>query len=432
MKANYFLTTFAIMKKILYIFFILVIVSCSNDSNNQTQNTVASSLVEGSWLLEFKLSEKNIAPVNFNLIKVDSNYQVEFSNADEKILAKRVSVSEDNITIHDPIFNTWFEGKIINSTSIKGKWFKDGKDYEIPFTATHGVTSRFKKPNNYKKTDVNISGKWEVDFSKNNPDDHYKAIGQFEQVDDYVTGTFMTETGDYRFLEGNMYKNNLYLSCYDGSHLFLFKATLVNEKLTGVFWSGTHWEEPWVAEKNDDFELTNPDSLTYLKEGFDELAFTFPNTDGEDVSLTDDKYKGKVVIVNIMGPWCPNCKDETAYLSNLYDNNREKGLEIIALSFDKSEDFDVARDNILKIKSFFNVEYDFLIAGKANKIAAAKSLPMLNHVMSYPTTIFIDRNGKIRKIRTGFYGPGTGSYYTRYSEETNDFIAKMLAEEIEN
>ena len=420
------------MKKILYIFLAIIIASCSGDSFEQEQETSSVLLVEGSWLLEFQLSENNVVPVNFNLIKIDSSYHVEFSNAAEKILAKDVSVSGNKITIHDPIFKTWFEGKIVNSTTIEGKWFKDGKDYEIPFTAKHGETSRFKKPDNLTEQNVNITGKWEVDFSKNNPNDQYKAIGQFEQVDDYVTGTFMTETGDYRYLEGNMYNNNLYLSCYDGSHLFLFKATLVNEKLTGVFWSGTHWEEPWVATRNENFELTNPDSLTYLKEGFDKLAFTFPNTDGEEVSLTDEKYKGKVVIVNIMGPWCPNCKDETAYLSGLYDDNKEKGLEIIALSFDKSEEFEASKQNILKIKTFFDAKYDFLIAGKANKIAAAKSLPMLNHVMSYPTTIFIDRNGNIRKIRTGFYGPGTGAYYTRYTEEINNLIAKLLAEEVEN
>ena len=238
----------------------------------------------------------------------------------------------------------------------------------------------------------------------------------------------MTETGDYRYLEGNMYNNTLYLSSFDGSHLFLFKATLIGERLSGIFYSGTHWEEPWVASKNESIELTHPDSLTYLKEGYDKLAFTFPNTKGDSVSLTDDKYKGKVVIVNIMGPWCPNCKDETAYLAELYKNNHEKGLEIIALSFDKSGKFEVAAANILKVQSHFNANYDFLIAGKANKISAAESLPMLNHIMSYPTSIFIDRKGNIQKIRTGFYGPGTGSYYTRYTEQTNDFIARLLAE----
>ena len=419
------------MKRLAYLILIIITASCSGDSSEQVKETSKIRLVEGSWLLEFQLTEQNIAPVNFNLIKKDTSYLVEFSNADEKILTKEVSISGNKIVVHDPIFNSWFEGKIVNATTIKGMWYKDGKDYEIPFNATHGKAPRFKKPDKLTETTTNISGKWEVDFSNNNPEDHYKAIGVFQQVDDYVTGTFLTETGDYRYLEGNMYNNNLYLSCYDGSHLFLFKATLVNEKLTGNIWSGTHWEEPWVATRNENFELTNPDSLTYLKEGYDELAFTFPNIDGENVSLTDDKYKGKVVIVNIMGPWCPNCKDETAHLSQVYRNKKDEGLEIIALSFDKSDNFDAAKKNILKIKNFFNAEYDFLIAGKANKIAAAKSLPMLNHVMSYPTSIFIDRNGKIRRIRTGFYGPGTGNYYTRYSEQTNDFIAKLLAEEVD-
>ena len=418
------------MKKLAYLILLIIVASCSGGSFEQEKETSKIILIEGNWLLEFQLSEQNIAPVNFNLVKKDSNYVVEFSNADEKILTKDVSVSGDKIIIHDPIFNSWFEGKIVNASTIKGMWYKDGKDYEIPFNATHGEAPRFKKPDKLTETTANISGKWEVDFSKNNPDDHYKAIGVFEQVDDYVTGTFMTETGDYRYLEGNMYNNNLYLSCYDGSHLFLFKASLLNDKLTGNFWSGTHWEEPWSATKNESFELTNPDSLTYLKEGYDELTFTFPNIDGENVSLTDDKYKGKVIIVNIMGPWCPNCKDETAYLSQVYKNKKDDGLEIIALSFDKSDNFDIAKENILKIKNFFSAEYDFLIAGKANKIAAAKSLPMLNHVMSYPTSIFIDRNGKIRKIRTGFYGPGTRDYYKRYTEQTNDFIAKLLAETI--
>ena len=421
------------MKKALYLFSLILIFSCSEESlKNEEKLVVAPSLVEGSWLLEFHLSETNIAPVNFTLTKKNDEYQVEFSNAEEKIVAKKVTIDGKKISIHDPIFNTWFEGVIINPTKIEGKWLKGGDDYEIPFVANHGIRNRFEKQKNLKETKINLSGKWEVDFSKQNPSDHYKAIGQFKQVDDFITGTFMTETGDYRYLEGNVYNNNVYMSCFDGAHLFLFKGSLFNEKLSGVFWSGTHWEEPWVAVRNEQFELTNPDSLTYIKDGYEELAFTFPNVNGENVSLSDEKYSGKVVIVNIMGPWCPNCKDETAYLAELYKNNNEKGLEIIALSFDQSDDFEVAKDNITRIKMYFNADYDFLIAGKANKIAAAKSLPMLNHIMSYPTSIFIDRKGSIRKIRTGFYGPGTGDYYTRYIEKTNDFVAKLLAEEVED
>ena len=378
-------------------------------SNNDSQDMVKNNelLVEGTWHLDFMLSTTNLLPVEFTLNKTDSSYEVEFSNAEEKIKTKDVSINGNKIVIKDAVFNSWFVGELVNSTKIKGFCFREHDTYKIH--------------------QPNISGKYEVDFSKGT-DDHYKAIGLFQQVDNYVTGTFITETGDYRFLEGNMYNNNLYLSCFDGAHAFLFKASLINGVLEGNFWSGTHWEEPFVAIKNDNFELNNPDSLTFLKEGFETINFKLPNTEGKKVSLTDEKYKNKVVIVNIMGPWCPNCKDETAFLTDLYSKYNTQGLEIIALSFDKTDDFETSKNNIIKLQTHFKANYDFLIAGKANKIEAAKVLPMLNQIMSYPTSVFIDRTGKVRKIRTGFYGPGTGNYYKRYTDETHIFVQQLLNE----
>jgi thiol-disulfide isomerase/thioredoxin len=417
------------MKNIICLFTIITLLSCTSGTENKTSNTSQDDLlVEGSWLLNFNLSENNTIPITFNFSKTDSSYQIEFLNADEKIVTRNISINNNKITIYDPVFNNWFEGDIINSSTIEGFWFKENKDYKIAFSAKHGAKTRFPAPTVIEESTNNVSGRWETDFSPNNPSDFYKAIGQFTQDNNYLSGTFMTETGDYRFLEGNMYNDSLFLSCYDGAHLFLFKAQLKNDTLFGNFWSGSHWEEPWIAYRNDDFELTNPDSLTFLKEGYDNLSFTFPNLNGDSVSLNDEKYKDNVIIVNIMGPWCPNCKDETAYLTKLYNKNHEKGLEIIALSFDKSEDYETAKNTALKVKDHFKIDYDILIAGKASKIDAAKALPMLNHIMSYPTSIFIDRTGKIRKIRTGFYGPGTGDFYTRYIEQTDDFVEKLLNE----
>lgn len=396
-------------------------------SCSETKEKKSSLLVEGNWQLELHITDNNSLPVDFVLNKIDSAFSINIINAQETITVTDITINGNKIKIKDPIFNTWFEGEIVNAHEMKGFWYKENKDYKIPFTAKFGVKDRFQQPKKLNDHHENISGKWEVDFSKGTPD-HYKAIGYFEQVDNYVTGTFMTETGDYRHLEGNMYNNNLYLSTFDGSHAFLFKAALINGTLEGVFWSGNHWEEPWAAARNESFELTNPDSLTFIKDGYDGLSFTFPNINGDSVSLSDDKYKGKVVIVNIMGPWCPNCKDETKYLVELYNKHNKDGLEIIALSFDKTNEFEKSKESISKLIEFYNAEYDFLIAGKANKIEAAAALPMLNHIMSYPTSIFIDRTGKIRKIRTGFYGPGTGNYYTRYTTEINAFIEQLLAE----
>lgn len=414
------------MKKIFPLFFIFILLACGGEKKAEKKETI---LVEGSWLLEFSISNNEVVPVDLTINKSDSSFIFTFNNDEENFAVTDITIDNNKIIFKDPVFDTWFEGKIMSPRKIKGKWYKGDKDYKLPFVATQGETSRFKKLNSVTTDLVDLSGKWEVDFSYDNVDEHIKSIGLFNQDNNYLSGTFLTETGDYRFLEGNVYDNKLNLSCFDGSHVFLFKAELKKDTLYGKFWSGSHWKENWKAYRNNNFELRNPDSLTFLKEGYNKLSFSFPDLDSNIVSLSDKKYKNKVVIVNIMGPWCPNCKDETMHLTELYNKYNSRGLEIIALSFDKTDDFNKTKHTLTKLKNHFNSKYDYLIVGKANKIEAAKALPMLNHIMSYPTSIFIDKKGNIRKIRTGFYGPSTGNYYTRYVEQTNDLIEKLLTEE---
>jgi hypothetical protein len=120
--------------------------------------------------------------------------------------------------------------------------------------------------------------------------------------------------------------------------------------------------------------------------------------------------------------------DETAFLADWYRKNKNKDIAIIALAFERKADFQYAKRMVERVKKRFAAEYDFLIAGTNDKEGTARVLPMLNHVMSFPTTIFIDKQGKVRKIHTGFYGPGTGEYYKRWREEFNSTISELLGE----
>ncbi|MFT7308984.1 MAG: hypothetical protein ACI964_001568 [Spirosomataceae bacterium] len=69
-----------------------------------------------------------------------------------------------------------------------------------------------------------------------------------------------------------------------------------------------------------------------------------------------------------------------------------------------------------------------MIAGINDKTEAAKSLPMLDHILSFPTLITIDKKGKVREIHTGFSGPGTGAYYDKFVTDYNRLIEKLLNE----
>ena len=66
--------------------------------------------------------------------------------------------------------------------------------------------------------------------------------------------------------------------------------------------------------------------------------------------------------------------------------------------------------------------------GSEDKKLAHEKLPMLNHIISFPTTLFIDKNGVVRKIHTGFNGPATGQKYTTFKNEFETFVSQLLEE----
>jgi len=174
--------------------------------------------------------------------------------------------------------------------------------------------------------------------------------------------------------------------------------------------------------------LPDANKLTFLKEGFHKINFKFPDLNGKMVSLTDKKYQNKELILQIFGTWCPNCMDETNFYSQWYKKNKDKNVAIIGLAFEAKPDFNYAKARVENMKKRLNVTYDFLIAGTYKNNGASKALPMLNHVMSFPTSIIIDKKGIVRKIHTGFSGPATGKYYENFKIEFNNFINKLLAE----
>lgn len=365
-------------------------------------------------------------PFNFDLFQTEKGYYVELHNDTEKLLVKNVRVEHDSIFIPGYIFESEIQAKIVDGDHLIGKYvrFDTDEKYEIPFYAVYHLNYRF-SPDPLPPT-VDVNGNWEVTF--NHEGELSKALGVFHQDGNHLTGTFMTPTGDYRYLDGEVDRNEIHLSCFDGAHAFLFEATVDSTgMMKGGFWSGKYWEESWEAIRNDSFKLPDADTLTHLKLGFDKFEFNFPESEtGEMLSWKDERFKDKVTIIQIMGSWCPNCMDETMFLRDL--KNEYPDLEIVGLAFEKTPDFKTAAARVNKVKQKLDANYPFVIAGKSNKREAGKALPMLDHVLSYPTTIMIDKRGEVRNIHTGFTGPGTGEVYTKFTQEYVQMVKKLLNE----
>jgi peroxiredoxin len=275
-----------------------------------------------------------------------------------------------------------------------------------------------------------VRGKWSVNLisEKDGKTSVRYTVGLLEQTGNKVTGTILTTTGDYRYLEGVIDGAQLKLSAFSGSSPTLLSAELTDSlHLTGEFISPTG-RTIVQAIKSDTAALPDPYTLTFLKPGFDRLSFAFPNLEGKSITLKDEKYKGKVVVLTVLGSWCPNCIDEAAFLAPWYKENKDRGIEIVGLSFERKDDFEFAKARLNTLIKKFDIQYDILFAGISDKKVVAEKLPELNTFLSFPTTLFIDKQGKVRKVHTGYSGPATGKYYQEYIREFNDEVSALVSE----
>jgi thiol-disulfide isomerase/thioredoxin len=396
--------------------------SCSNTPDN--------GFDEGIWRATLKTSSGAEIPFNFEVIDSADQKFLDIINGKERFRVNQISAMADSLIIQMPLFDSEIRAVLKNKT-LSGRWIKHYADSDevLQFHAKSNDDWRFFKVNPESKS--NVSGRWSVTFNTLNNKDSYASVGEFTQENGRVLGTFLTATGDYRFLEGTVSDGNLYLSCFDGSHAYLFTGKLLNDStiVDGKFYSGFAAIETWTGKKDDSAILPDAYSLTNLKSGYDKINFSFPNLDGKKVSLSDEKFKNKIVLVQFFGSWCPNCMDETAYLSNFYKKYQSKGVEVVGLAYERSKDFERSKKNVARLRDRFSVPYDFLITGFTNdKEEVSKSLPMLEKFVAFPTLMIIDKSGKIRKIHTGFSGPGTGTHYTEFVKEFEKTIDELLTE----
>lgn len=390
--------------------------------------TRPAGLQTGIWRATLKTQSGPEIPFNFE-VKDSAGRKVLFVlNAAERLQVDSIKEGNDSVFIRMPLFDSEIRAAY-TSAGLRGKWIKHRSNIDIPmeFSAEHGLAKRFLMAGKPEKG-LNLSGRWSASFVSSDGKDTTLAVAEFVQEGARLTGSFLTTTGDFRFLEGMVDGRKLFLSTFDGSHASLFTASVKNNVIAdGRFYSGLSAVDNWAAQRDEHAMLPDAYSLTSLKSGENDINFSFPDLEGNPVALTDARFKNKVVVLQFLGSWCPNCMDETAFMAPLYDKYASRGLEVIGLAYERTEDRERSKRSVSELRDRYKIAYPLLLTGYTPK-DVLKSMPALANFKAFPTTIIIDKKGEVRKIHTGFSGPGTGKHYLEFVAEFTRSIESLLKE----
>ncbi len=415
---------------------LLLVVQPSVALNRQANGQTNGQEFVGAWQAAIE-SPGGMIEFGLEVEMAKDGLSAHLINGDERISVPSVIVEGDGSARRLKLQIKHYDSEIViqrdeADEGLIGSWKKRrGKRewVEMKFSALPQIDSKSSSPERFL-------GRWSVDFESSED----SAVGIFEQAkgSNRVHGTFLTTTGDYRFLDGVVLKEEgttasgaggeeMRLSCFDGAHAFLFRGKL-NESgnIEGKFWSSNTWQESWIARKDEAAKLPDAFGQTSVADKSKLQQLRFPDLDGNLKSLEDPQFAGEARIIYVFGSWCPNCHDAGEYFSQLNQKYESRGLSILGLAFELTGDFDRDAEQVRKYLKRHGSSYPVLIAGLADKAQASKALPLLDRVRSYPTTIFVDRDGQIRAVHTGFTGPATGVEFKLLREKFEALIESML------
>jgi peroxiredoxin len=389
---------------------------------------------EGVWRGEFNVDGDPI-PFNFEVKGKDAKgakFTLLNGTRRDNFVVERVS--EDTLSVPMNTYDAALVFTVVDGKTLRGE-YRDLVPHRqgarnIPFTAEYGKSWRFVEPGKDQAPQGDLNGKWAVlQLDKSARADKREQVALLKQDGNHLSGVFMTVVGDTRELEGTVQGNRFWLSHFSGPSPRLIKGTIDEDgNIQGAFGSGIYNVVRFEGRKDANVELLDPYQLTYLKDGQKTIDFSFPDLEGRQVSLSDPKYKGKVVIVEVIGTWCPNCTDQTYFLAPWFKQNHERGVEAVAVAFEQEDSFAYFQKVLGKFKQYFDVRYDIVFGGLADKKVATEKLSGLNYMAAFPTTIIIDRKGEVREIYTGYTGTVTGEYHEQYVAKFNALLDELLAE----
>jgi thiol-disulfide isomerase/thioredoxin len=292
------------------------------------------------------------------------------------------------------------------------------KDYKLPFLAIPGA----KNMECPLKWEGDITGHWQTLMVSAADGKVSTLLGVFSQEGCRISGTFLTASGDYRYLHGIMRNKTFTLSGFDGAFTIAINGKLVgNDSLIGVFRSSKGKYSTIKAQKLS-ANAEAPTKEVEFKKG-EKVSLSLMDANGRTVSLNDPAFANKIILLQVLGSWCPNCLDEATYLNQWVKSQPD--VAIIGLAFERKSDFDYAAGRIASFQKRLGLQYPILFAGKADKSHVLQQLPVLTDFGAYPTLLYLDKQQKVQFVNTGFSGPATGVFFDQWRKDLETKISML-------
>jgi len=386
--------------------------------------TFAQSLA-GLWDATVKVKDLEV-PFRFEISGDGSKIVGTFFNGDAKFISSSGTYANGSVLINWDYTASKLEATVHDGI-IEGSYFRSGRDAKTvyPFQA-----KRF-APSPLTTDDVpSIAGLWVIPTQSDKGESAWQFI--VRQSGPEVTAAVLRIDGDTGALQGTYKNGKFILSHFSGARPSVFEVKLLPDGSLDILQNGT---TKLTATRSTEAkakglpEPTDPSKHTSVKDPTKPFTFAFNDISGKPVTNEDPRFRGKVVLINITGSWCPNCHDEAPFLAALYKKYHSQGLEIVALSFEEADQLkDPARLRAFIKK--YGIDYTVLVGGEPSE-AAAKLTQAVNW-NAWPTTFFVGRDGLVRGAHAGFPSSGSGEIFTKAKEEFEAKVGRLLAENVQS
>ena len=361
-------------------------------------------------------------PFRMELSGSGADVKGSFFNGDEKTTSTTGQLENGALVLSFDEYGTKIEATVKDGR-LEGQYSRGTRGAPYPFQAKKFAPV----PVGDEKIPA-IAGLWNVQVKSSKGESAWQLI--VRQAGAEASAAILRIDGDTGLLTGTYRDGKFVLSHFSGGRPLRLELTPAADGTLAVVQNkdapltATRME---IAKAKGLPEPSDPSRFTSVKDPTEPFRFSFPDLKGKLVSNTDPQFQGKVVIVSIAGSWCPNCHDEAPFFTELYRKYHDRGLEIVALSFEEEAQL---KDPV-RLRAFikrYGIEYTVLLPGEPKELNA--KVPQGENLNAFPTSFYIGRDGRVRSAHAGFPGKATGKFHDEAKAEIAALVERLLAEPV--